>query len=208
MSNSEYRIRPETPDDYRETESLTREAFWNIYRPGCTEHYILHCFRDNEDFVPELDLVMEKDGKIIGHIMYVRGRIKADDGREFPVMTFGPVSIAPEFQRQGYGKALLDASLEKAKAMGAGAICIEGNIEFYGHSGFVTADKMGIYYEGVSRDEELPHFLIKELKEGYLTGITGTYSAPSGYFINEEEAEIFDTQFPPKQKLKLPGQMV
>ena len=201
-------IRPETPEDYPVTENLTREAFWNVYRPGCLEHYVLHCYRSREDFVPELDLVMEKDGEIIGHIMYVHAHIDADDGRKIPVMTFGPISILPEYKRQGYGKILLDYSLEMAEQLGAGAVCMEGNIDFYGKSGFVTACTKGIHYYAEPAENEVPYFLLKELKEGYLDGITGVYRTPEGYFVNEKESEEFDRNFPPKEKLGLPGQLV
>lgn len=201
-------IRPETPEDYPVTENLTREAFWNVYRPGCLEHYVLHCYRSREDFVPELDLVMEKDGEIIGHIMYVHAHIDADDGRKIPVMTFGPISILPEYKRQGYGKILLDYSLERAEKLRAGAVCMEGNIDFYGKSGFVTACTKGIHYYAEPAENEVPYFLLKELKEGYLDGITGVYRTPEGYFVNEKESEEFDRNFPPKEKLRLPGQLV
>ena len=146
MNQGGYTIRLETPDDYRAAENLTREAFWNVYRPGCIEHYILHAYRGREDFVQELDFVMEKDGGIMGHIMYVRTEIQADDGRRIPIMTFGPISIAPEYQRQGYGKALLEFSMEKAADLGVGALCMEGNLDFYGKLGFVVASSRGIHY--------------------------------------------------------------
>ena len=132
-------IRPETEDDYRNTETLTREAFWNVYRPGCMEHYVLHCYRNDPAFVPELDLVMVLDGEMIGQVIYVRSEIVCDDGRRVPIMTFGPIGIAPAYKRQGYGKHLLDYSMEKAKELGAGALAITGNILFYGKSGFVPA---------------------------------------------------------------------
>ena len=208
MKKNDYMIRLETPNDYRKVENLTREAFWNVYRPGCMEHYVLHCYRDREDFVPELDFVMEKDGEIIGHVMYVRAKIQADDGREIPIMTFGPISIAPEHKRKGYGKALLDYSMEKAKKMGVGALCMEGNIDFYGKSGFVVASTKGIHYYAEPREEEVPYFLLKELKEGFLDGITGVYHTPEGYFVDEKAVEKFDADFPSKEKLKLPGQLV
>ncbi len=208
MKKNDYMIRLETPNDYRKVENLTREAFWNVYRPGCMEHYVLHCYRDREDFVPELDFVMEKDGEIIGHVMYVRAKIQADDGREIPIMTFGPISIAPEYKRKGYGKALLDYSMEKAKKMGVGALCMEGNIDFYGKSGFVVASIKGIHYYAEPREEEVPYFLLKELKEGFLDGITGVYHTPEGYFVDEKAVEKFDADFPSKEKLKLPGQLV
>ena len=207
MNTNDYTIRLEKPEDYRETENLTREAFWNVYKPGCLEHYVLHSFRNKEDFVPELDFVMEKDGRIIGQVMYVRAKIDADDGREIPIMTFGPIGIAPEFKRQGYGKALLDFSMKKAKELGAGALCIEGNIDFYGKSGFVVASTKGIHYHAEPRESDVPYFLLKELDPGYLDGVTGTYHTPEGYYVDEGEAEKFDETFPKKEKLKLPGQL-
>ena len=149
-------IRRETESERREVENLTREAFWNVYRPGCTEHYVLHCFRDRSDFVPELDLVMEKDGRLIGHVMYVRSHIDADDGRSVPIMTFGPISIAPEYKRRGYGSVLLRRSMDMAREMGAGALAITGNICFYGKSGFVVASTLGIHYYAEPREAEVP----------------------------------------------------
>lgn len=205
---NDYLIRLETKADYREVENLTREAFWNVYRPGCTEHYVLHSYRARADFVPELDLVMEKDGQIIGHVMYARSAITADDGSMIPIMTFGPISIAPAYQRTGCGTILLRHSMEKAKELGAGALAITGNIGFYGKSGFVVASTKGIHYYAEPRENEVPYFLIKELDNGFLDGITGVYKDPDGYFIDEKEAEKFDADFPPKVKLKLPGQLI
>ena len=200
-------IRIETPADYTAAENLTREAFWNVYRPGCLEHYVLHCFRGKKDFVPELSLVMEQSGKLIGHVMYVRSEIHADDGRNIPAMTFGPISIAPEFKRQGYGTILLRESMRRAEALGVGALAIEGNIGFYGKSGFVVASARGIHYAAEPRDAEVPYFLVCELKPGFLDGVTGTYQDPEGYSADEAAAERFDAQFPPKEKQKLPGQL-
>ena len=208
MNNIDYTIRRETPEDYRETENLVREAFWNVYRPGCLEHYVLHTFRDKPEFVPELDLVMEKDGKIIGQVMYVRAVLQLDEGGELPIMTFGPIGILPEYKRKGYGKALLDYSMEKAAQMGGGALCMEGNIDFYGKSGFVVASTMNIHYYDEPRDSVVPYFLARELTKGYLVGKSGTYHTPQGYFVDEKEAEEFDASFPKKEKLKLPGQLV
>lgn len=197
-------IRSETPADYRIVENLTREAFWNIYRPGCLEHYVLHTFRTDPAFVPELDLVMELNGEIIGHVMYVRSAIQTDDGREVPIMTFGPISIAPTYQHHGLGKQLLDLSMEKAREMGAGALAITGNIDFYSKSGFVVSKTLGIRY---ADDPEADYFLIAELEPGFLNGISGTYKDPAGYFVDKKEAEKFDSAFSPKEKLKLPGQL-
>ena len=203
----QYIIRLERKEEQREVENLVRESFWNVYRPGCLEHYVLHQLRQDKDFIPELDFVMEMDGKLIGQTMYMKASIQADDGRVIPIMTMGPIGIAPEYKRKGYGKILLDYSLEKAAQMGAGAVCFEGNIDFYGKSGFVEASTKGIRYHGVPEGEDAPFFLCKELIPGYLDGITGVYSTPEGYFVSEEETEEFDKSFPPKEKLKLPGQL-
>ena len=200
-------IRRETPTDYAAVEYLTREAFWNVYRPGCLEHYVVHVLRQDPDFVPELDLVMERDGQLIGHVLYMRAKIVADDGREIPMMTFGPISIRPDLQRQGLGKYLLDYSMEQAGKLGAGALCIEGNIDFYGKSGFVVAGTRGIRYHGEPEQESIPYVLLKELWPGFLDGVTGVYHTPKGYYVDEDAAEEFDRNFPPREKLRLPGQL-
>ena len=200
-------IRLEKTEEHRETEALVREAFWNVYRPGCLEHYVLNQLRNDKAFVPELNFVMEKDGRLIGQNMFMRTDIKADDGSDLPIMTMGPICISPELQGQGYGKILLDYSLEKAAELGCGALCFEGNINFYGKSGFTYASEFGIRYHGLPEGADASFFLCKELKKGYLDGISGEYTPPKGYFVDEAEAEEFDKQFPPKEKLKLPTQL-
>ena len=200
-------FRLEEPKDYREVENMVRESFWNVYRPGCLEHFVLHELRGNSDFVKELDYVMEKDGKIIGQNIFMRAHIKADDGRNIPVLAMGPICITPELKRQGYGKMLLDYTLEKAKDLGFGALCFEGNIDFYGKSGFTYASKFGIRYHDLPEGADASFFLCKELMPGYLDGITGEYAPPAGYFVDEAKALRFDKQFPPKKKEKLPGQI-
>lgn len=207
MNKIDYIIRLENNNEHREVENLVRESFWNVYRPGCTEHYVLHQLRNDPAFVPELDFVMEKDGKLIGQNMFMRAFITADDGGNIPIMTMGPICISPEFKRKGYGKKLLDYSLEKAAELGAGALCFEGNIDFYGKSGFTYAREFGIRYHGLPEGADDSFFLCKELKTGYLDGITGVYAPPQGYFVDEAETEEFDRLFPPKEKLKLPGQL-
>ncbi len=207
MNKNDYIIRSERKEEHREVENLVRESFWNVYRPGCLEHYVLNQLRNDDAFIHELDFVMEKDGKIIGQNMFMNAVIQADDGRDIPIITMGPICIANELKRQGYGKILLDYSLLKATEMGFGAICFEGNIDFYGKSGFTYASEFGIRYHDLPENADASFFLCKELKKGYLDGITGEYAPPQGYFVNEDEAEEFDKQFPPKEKLKLPGQL-
>lgn len=200
-------IRNEKPEDFRVVENLVRESFWNVYRPGCLEHFVLHELRNDADFIKELDFVMEKDGEIIGQNIFMKAKIMADDGREIPILTMGPICIRNDLKRQGYGKILLDYSLEKATELGFGAVCFEGNINFYGKSGFTFASEKGIRYHGLPEDADSSFFLCKELKKGYLDGITGEYTTPQGYFVDEEKAEEFDKEFLKKEKLKLPGQI-
>jgi predicted N-acetyltransferase YhbS len=200
-------IRPERPGEYGEVENLVRESFWNVYRPGCSEHYVIHVLRDDPAFVKELDLVMEQDGRLIGQNMFMKTVIEADDGRIIPVLTMGPIGITPELKRKGCGKKLLDYSLEKAAELGFGAVLFEGNIGFYGKSGFDYARKFGIRYHDLPEGADDSFFLCRELIPGYLDGVTGVYQTPKGYYVDDADVEVFDKSFPPKKKLKLPGQL-
>ena len=207
MNTNDYTIRQEKKEEHRAVENLIRESFWNVYRPGCSEHYVIHVLRDDPAFVKELDFVMEKDGVLIGQNMFMRTVINADDGRTIPVLTMGPIGITPELKRHGYGKKLLDYSLAQAAAMGFGAVLFEGNIGFYGKSGFDYARSFGIRYHDLPEGADDSFFLCKELIPGYLDGITGVYQTPQGYYVDDKDVEAFDRVFPPKQKLKLPGQI-
>ena len=206
-------IRLEDTKDYREVEDLTREAFWNVYRPGCTEHYVLNQYRTNPDFIPELDFVMEVDGKIIGHVMFSKAELVLDDGSKKASWTFGPISIHPAYKRKGYGLKLLQYALDKARDMGIGFICMEGNIEFYKHAGFDLASKLNIHYHAEPKDAEVPYFLAQELIPGWLknNGIAeATYCPPKGYFVADENPEAFEAyeaSFSQKEKAFQEGQL-
>lgn len=203
-------IRLETPEDYLKVEELTREAFWNVYAPGCVEHFVLHQYRNNPDFIPELDFVMEEDDRIIGHVMYSKAELFREDGSAIPAWTFGPISIHPDYKRKGYGLKLLNHSIEKVREMGIGVLCMEGNIDFYKHAGFVLASSLNIHYHAEPKESEVPYFLAQELIPGYLKGVEGTYHTPKGYYIAFEDPEAFnefDSTFPPKEKKFLEGQI-
>ena len=207
MNKNDCIIRLENQEEYRDVEYLVRESFWNVYRPGCSEHYVIHVLREDPAFVKELDLVMERGGKLIGQNMFMKTIINADDGRVIQVLTMGPIGIIPELKRQGYGKMLLDHSLEQAAAMGFGAVLFEGNIGFYGKSGFNYARDFGIRYHDLPEGADDSFFLCKELIPGYLRGVTGVYQTPAGYYVDDKDVEEFDKAFPHKEKLKLPGQL-
>ena len=202
-----FTIRQEESKDFFTVENLVREAFWNVYQPGCDEHFIVNQYRDNPDFIKELSLVLELDNKIIGYIMFSKAQIDCDNGTKLDVVTFGPLAIHPDFQRKGFGKILVDYSLENAKDLGYTCVFICGNGEFYGKSGFVPATTKGIRYADAPEGEAL-YFLCKELKENFLKDVYGIYHDPKGYFIPHEKPEAFEkyeSTFPKKEKLKLPG---
>ena len=207
MNTTDVIIRLEKEEEYREVENLVREAFWNVYRPGCSEHYVIHVLRDDPAFVKELDLVMEEDGKLIGQNMFMRTVIEADDGRTIPVLTMGPICITPDLKHRGFGRLLLDESLARASGTGFGAVLFEGNIGFYGGSGFDYARRFDIRYHDLPAGADDSFFLCRELIPGYLDGVTGVYQTPPGYYVDDADVDAFDRGFPPKEKRKLPGQI-
>lgn len=201
-------IRLENEKDYFEVENLTREAFWNVYRPGCFEHYILHKLRNDKCFVKELDYVIEEDNKIIANIVYAKGNLKLEDGSVQDILLFGPVSVLPEYQHKGYGEKLIKYTMQKAKELGYNEIVITGNPDYYKKYGFQSASKYEIYYEGVDKNEELPVFMVCVLNNEHNDIPKGIYSDPKCYLeIDENELEEFDKKFPYKLKEKREGQL-
>ena len=208
MDIKDYIIRPEEEKDYFEVENLTREAFWNVYRPGCFEHLVIHNLRKDKCFVKELDYVIELDGKIIANIVYAIGKLKSDDGTSKDILLFGPVSVLPEYQKKGYGEALINYTMNKAKDLKYGAIVITGNPDYYKKYGFESCSKYGIYYEGTDKTEEAPFFMINVLDNSKMTELKGVYSDPDCYItVDEKELEKFDRLFPEKIKEKREGQL-
>lgn len=197
-------IRQETAADFRTVEEVVRDSFWNVYRPGCAEHFVLHCFRSNADFIPELDLVLETDGRIIGQIMYARAAIVTESGDKLPVATFGPMSILPEYREHGLGAQLISHSLEMASEKGFTAIMITGDLNYYKRFGFVCGKDLGVTY---ADDPDAEYFLALELRPDALSDVRGIYRDPDGYFPDEAALEEFDKTFPPREKLRLPGQL-
>lgn len=198
-------IRSETEKDYRSVEALTREAFWNQYVPGCDEHYLVHKMRAHKDFIPELALVLEKDGEIIGNIMYTKAKLTDESGNEKPILTFGPISVLPAYQRQGYGKMLIEHSFRKAAALGYDTVVIFGSPTNYVSRGFVSCKKRNVCLAG---DVFPSSLLVKELTDGVLDG-------RKWYFCESDIGEVcadsaavsaFDATFPPKEKAWRPSQ--
>ncbi len=201
-------FRLENKNDYENVENMIRDSFYNVYRPGCFEHYLMHELRNDKDFVKELDIVMELDNKIIGQATFVKNSLTNQNNNEtINLLTLGPICIANEYKRKGYGKKLLDYVIDKAKKLGYVAICLEGNIDFYGKCGFVEASNYNISYFGIEENADCSFFLCKELKPNSLQDFKGIYKVPTVYFIDEKEAIEYDKKFPYKEKLVLPGQL-
>lgn len=196
-------IRNETPADFAAVENLTREAFWNVNVPGCDEHYLAHILRSHPDFIPELDFVAELDGRLIGNVMYTKSSLMGSRGAKKGILTFGPVSIHPDFQRRRYGAGLLEYSFARAREMGYEAIVIFGNPENYVGRGFVSCRKCGVSLPGGVTPTAL---LVKELVSGALAGEKWVFQESSAYEFDPAEAEKFDRAFPPKEKLHRPSQ--
>lgn len=202
---SEITIRREVPSDFRLVEELTREAFWNHHVPGCNEHYLMHIMRDAPSFIPELDFVAELDGKIVGNIVYTRASLVEDGGRSHEVISFGPLSVLPAYQKRGVGSALVETSKLAAAALGFRAIFIYGDPEYYSRFGFLAAET---YQIGNTEHQYASALQALELVPGALSGIQGCFFEDSIFNINDVEAEAFDRCFPPKDLQEgLPSQL-
>lgn len=197
-----FKIRNEKETDYRRVEEITRKAFWNLYAPGCDEHYLVHIMRTHKDFIPELDFVIEVDGQVIGNIMYTKAKLIDESGVEKEILSFGPVSILPEYQRRGYGKKLIEYSFEKAAALGYDVIVIFGNPGNYVSLGFKSCKKYNVCLENGIYPTAM---LVKELKPGTLDGRKWVYLS-SVFDIDKKEAERFDEGFEPWEKKYQPSQ--
>lgn len=190
-------IRSEEPRDYETVETITRDAFYNLYVPGCVEHYLVHVMRDHPDFIRELDLVLEADGRVVGYIMYTRATLTDEAGHVKNILTFGPLCIQPGHQRRGYGKLLMRHSFEKAAAMGYDAVVIFGMPSNYVSSGFVSCKKHNICVEGGRFPAAM---LVKELRPGALDGRKWYYEDSPVMAVLPEEAAAYDDTLPPKER--------
>ncbi len=199
------KIRQACKSDYKEIELLTREAFWNIYKPGCDEHLVVHNMHRNKRSIEELELVAVCSNKIVGHILYSQGYIKGIDNNTF--LTFGPLSVSPSLQNKGIGSSLVETSLEKAYDLGVSAVFITGNPDYYSRFGFQSASKYGIYLDGISSDDDCPYFMVKILKKNVLQNMSGIYIFDKCFYVDSSELSEFEKQFPYKKKEVREGQL-
>ena len=196
-------IRNEEQKDWEIVEKITRQAFYNIYMPGCVEHYLVHIMRGHEDFIPELDFVLELNGDVIGNIMYTKAKLINENGTEKDILTFGPVSILPDYQRMGYGKMLLEYSFQAAMQLGYDVIVIFGSPGNYISRGFKSCKKYNVCMENGKYPAAM---MVKELFPHVLDGHKWIYHDSPVMAISEEEAERYDNTLEPLEKKQLPSQ--
>lgn len=190
-------IRLEEEADYRDVEYMTREAFWNVYRPGCVEHLIVHKIRKVPAFIKELSFVACDSDRIVGNIIYSKAKVINNDNKEFEVLCMGPIGVLPSYQGQGIGSMLMNDSIKKAKQLGYRAVIIFGNPKYYHRFGFKNAKEYGIQ---TSSGENFEAFMALELYDGGLDGVSGKYHEDKVFEIGKEELEAFEKQFPYKEK--------
>ncbi len=201
--NKEVRIRKENEADYEKVEEITRKCFWNLYIPGCNEHYLVHVMRSHKDFLPELSLVIEVDDQMIGNIMYTKAKLVDESGNEKNILTFGPVCILPEYQRKGYGKKLLEYSFEQAVTLNYDVIVIFGNPNNYVSRGFKSCKKYQVCLEGGIYPSAM---MVKELIPDALDGRKWIYYQSPVMEIDEQEAEHYDEGLAYMEKKYQPSQ--
>ena len=191
-------IRLEQPSDYRETEHMMREAFWNYYSPGCTEHYLLHIMRGSPGFLPELDFVAVADGSIVGSVVFLKSFILGDDGKRYEVLSMGPIAVLPAFQSKGVGRMLIEHARGAATAKGYRAILLCGDPRYYTKVGFTAAEQFGIR---TSENKYSAALHVSPLYPDALKGVSGRYFEDKIYEVDEAAAAAFDVGFPKKERI-------
>ncbi|HIV18655.1 MAG TPA: N-acetyltransferase [Candidatus Merdivicinus intestinigallinarum] len=192
-------VRLEEQKDYRTVEEITRLAFSNPGRIqrggiGCPfEHWMVHELR-LRDGIRELSLVAEAGHQLAGHIIGSNAVVKTRE-KVIPVLNFGPLSVLPEYQRKGVGKALVKALIGRAKDLGYGAILFFGRPEYYPQFGFQEASVFGVTD---SQGQNCSAFMGMELVPGYLSQAAGGRFSESDIYddaLNREQAKAYDRNF-------------
>ena len=195
-------IRPEQPVDYSPMENLIRDAFWDVYRPGASEHLLIHTLRSHPSFLPEFSFIAELDGQLAGGIWYAMCAIERANGSRIPIPTFGPIGVAPALQKCGVGSALIRHTVPLVKAAGHPGIVIFGDPAYYGRFGFTPGRDAGIAAcDGNFYD------VLQLLRFDSDADLAGCYQESEPYQIQQDEVDAFEIWFPPREKHVLPTQL-
>lgn len=194
-------IRLENENDYFEVENLVRNSFWNIYRPGAYEHFIVHNLRKDECFIKDLAYVMEKDNEIIGHINYSKGKINFEDGETRDAIVLGPIAIHEDYQNNGCGTKLIEYTLDLIERMNIAYVFVIGDENYYERFGFESASKYKIFLEGTDTSQECPFFMIKVFDCEKIDFKKAIFANPDVFNVDEKDVDEFDERFEYKEKL-------
>ena len=191
-------IKQTSQEDFEITENITREAFWNVYKPGCSEHLVLHNLRKSQSYVKELDLVAIYNNQIVGHIILTKAKVVDTLKNEYEVLCAGPLSVLPDFQSKGIGTKLLNESIRLSKDLGFRGIILFGRPDYYHRFGFMNAKN----FEITTKDyQNFEPFMALELYDKALCGVKGRFIDDHSFDVNEEELKEFEKKFPYKEKL-------
>jgi predicted N-acetyltransferase YhbS len=192
-------IKATDKSDYTETENLTREAFWNLYKPGCDEHLVLHQLRKSNSYIAALDFVALDEGRIIGHIISTKARVTDNQGKDHEVLCAGPLAVLPELQSKGIGAKLMMHSISIARELGYSGMILFGNPDYYKRFGYVNAQE---YEIATKEGQNFDPFMALELRHNALKEVKGRFFEEEAFTTNEDELIEFEKQFPFKEKGK------
>ncbi|MCX8105940.1 MAG: N-acetyltransferase [Ignavibacterium album] len=191
-------IKQTNQNDFAITENITREAFWNVYKPGCSEHLVLHNLRKSKSYIKDLDLIAICDDQIVGHIISTKARVVDSQNKEYEVLCVGPLSVLPYFQKQGIGEKLMKESIKIAKRLGFRGMILFGNPDYYHRFGFRNAKE----FEITTKDyQNFEPFMALELFKNALNDVKGKFIEDESFNVNEDELNEFEKQYPYKEKL-------
>lgn len=194
----------EEPADRPKLFNMMRDAFWNLYQPGCEEHVILQKMWRSEDYLRDLSLVAKlSDGTLAGYIAYSKSSIVDASGQPTETISFGPVAVSPEHQGKGIGKLLITKSIERCRELGYKAIVILGYPALYTQFGFRNGREFGVTMETGDSAKGLQ---VLELQQGYLDGVNGKYLPPKAHEASACEIEEVEKDLPVKEKFETRSQ--
>ena len=171
-------IRQEKESDYKKVFDLTEKAFANMEFSDKDEQFLVERLRKSDVFIPELSLVAECKGEVVGHILLTKLKI-VNGEREFESLSLAPVSVFPEFQNKGIGSRLIKAAHKKAKELGCKSVILVGHENYYPRFGYELTSKFGITFPYDFPDINC---MAIELVKGALENVSGEVKFPKEFY--------------------------